>query len=579
MKHRMLMIGLLWALSTNVLLGLELGSLSGTIQESSGRPAVGISVAIRSVSSVLPLERKAVSDLKGRFEFMSLFPGAYTLEVFSADPWDMISKSLIISPGKNDSLVIHLSDIVTMTFKPRRETGDSKEVLEDSKWVLRTSRATRPILRLCEAPDTVALAGNSGPDETFSPFPFKGVFDISSTGDSPYGGPWSDPFSSSFALARVLSPKTQLLVAAGLGLLPGSNQTSVRSALNYKVNDRQTATLALGFRQYEQSLLSNSDPAHALASFAQGNSSLARIQNLLITLDLQDRYKVNDHLELMGGATFDHVESVRSQNIVRPRVGLTATFGPDTTMHMLAASTTTELAKTFVLPDGSTITLPSMARMTLSPDSAQAESVHHYEVSVEQALGKAARLTVGVYQDQFRDRTLFLTNWNVVNAGRSNQRGYHATLRVQPLPKMAVAASYSYASGLEEIGTPLELLLQQHEAQQVLRTRYFHVLTGSVDYRVPKMHMQVEAVYRKILGSPLTLLDPFQTSSFAPEAGLNILITQPLPNFTALPGQLQAQADFRNVFGEGLCPSNSALPVDFLSQQTRVIRGGLSLKF
>lgn len=579
MKHRVLTMGLLWILGTNVLFGLELGSLSGIIQESSGRPAAGISVAIRSVSSVLPLERQAVSDLKGRFEFMSLFPGAYTLEVFSANPWNTVSKDLVISPGKNDSLVIHLSDIITMTFKPKRENGDSKEVLEDSKWVLRTSRATRPILRLCEAPEAVAIAENSNPDSALSPFPFKGVFEISSTGDSPNGGPWSDPFSSSFALTRVISPKTQLLVAAGLGLLSGSNQTSVRSALNFKLDDRQSATLALGLRQFGQSMLNNSDPARALASFAEGNSSLARIQNLLITLDLQDRFQLNDHLELMGGATFDHVESVRTQNIVRPRMGLTATFSPSTKVRLLAMSTTTEFAKTFVLPDGSSITLPSMARMSLSPDSARAESVHHYEMSVEQALGNEVRLTVSVYQDQFRDRSLFLTNWNVVNAGRSNQRGYNVTLQAQPAARIAFTAGYSYAGGLEELSAPLESLLQQQEAQEVLRARYYHVLTGSVAYRTPKMHTQIAAVYRKILGSPLTLVNPFQTGSFAPEAGLNLLITQPLPNFTALPGQLEAQADFRNLFGESLCPSNSALPVDFLSQQTRVIRGGLSLKF
>jgi hypothetical protein len=571
MRYRVLTICLLLMVGANCAFGLELGSVSGVIHESSGRPAVGFSVAIRSVGSVLPLERKTISDLKGRFEFMSLFPGAYTLDIFTTNPWNIVSKDLIIAPGKNDSLVIHLSDIVTMTFKSTRGNGEAADTIEDSKWVLRTSRSTRPILRLCEAPDSVTLVENTGLNNGAFPFPFRGILEISSSSDSSDSSRLGDPFNSSFALASVLSPHIRLLMAGGLGM-SGANQTSIRSEINYKPNDRHSATLALGLRHFELPMWERPRPLQGPVSFAGGNTNPTPTQNLWISLDLQDRYKLSDGIEVMGGAAFDHIESVRSRNIVRPRMGLIATVLPDTTVRLLAMNTSTERSKTFDLPDGSSITLPSTARMTLSPDAARAESVNHFELSVERKLDDETRLIVSFYQDQYKDRSLFLTNMDAVNVGSSVERGYSLTVQARPASKIGLALGYAYAGSLEEVSLA-------REGPQALRTRYFHVLTGSVGYRLPKTQTQIDTVYRRILGTPVTLVDSFQTSYYAPEAGFNLLITQPLPNFTALPGQLEAQADFRNLFGESICPPNSALPVAFFSQQAREIRGGLSIKF
>jgi hypothetical protein len=105
------------------------------------------------------------------------------------------------------------------------------------------------------------------------------------------------------------------------------------------------------------------------------------------------------------------------------------------------------------------------------------------------------------------------------------------------------------------------------------------MITGGVGFQLPRTQTRVNTVYRKILGSPLTILDPFQSAFFAPEAGFNLQVTQPLPNFTLLPGQLEAQADFRNLFFQGTPRPGSLLPYTLLSQQPQMIRGGLSFKF
>lgn len=575
MKHRILTACAVFLLSVACAQAMELGSLSGVVKEPMGQPAVGVAISIRSQGSILPIERKTLSNLKGQFQFLSLFPGTYTLEVVALQPWNVISRQLVVAPGKNDPLVIHLSDIFTMAFKPPRITTERGDPIDDSKWVLRTSRITRPILRFKENPEVETVAENSAANSTL---PFRGILEISSMSDLSSAGGNVNPFNSSFAFVHPLSPRTQLLVAGGVGF-SGSNQTSVRSALNIKLDESHTATVSVGLRQFGLPLLSNSELTQALASLSGGNTAVSQIQNFFVSLDLQDRFKLGDHLELMGGAAFDHVESVRTRNILRPRIGITADLSPTFSVRALAMNTTPERAKTFNLPEGETITLPAVARLSVSPNSARPESVNHFELSFEQVIANQTRLIVDLYQDQFKDRVLFINRVESMNVGGSAQRGYSIALITRPRQKVSASLGYTYAGGLEEADFPLTATDAFLDESQRLRTRYYHVITGGLGFQLPRTQTQITSVYRKILGTSLTIIDPFQSNFFASEGGLNLLITQPLPNFTMLPGQLEAQADFRNLFAEGSARPGSVLPIAFLSQQPRVIRGGLSFKF
>lgn len=575
MKHRALIGCLLFFLSTTCAQALELGSLSGVVKEPTGQPAVGVAVALYSTGSTLPIERKTLSDLKGQFQFTALFPGSYILQVFTVAPWSEVSKALVVTPGRNDSLVIHLSDILTLAFKPPRITAEGDDRLEDAKWVLRTSRSTRPILRFRDNPDLEAVAENS---PNGSSLPFRGVLEISSASEVSNASLDANSFNSTFAFIHTLSPTTQLLVAGGVGFL-GSNQASVSSALNFKLDDTHTATVTLGLRQFGLPLMTSSELSQVLASISDANGTLSQNQNLLVSLDLQDRFKLGDHIEMMGGLTFDHLESVRTRNMVRPRVGITADLSPTLTVRALAMNTTLERAKTFNMPEGESISLPSIARMTLSPNSTRAESVNHVEMSFDRKITERTRVVVSFFQDQFRDRTLLLSNFDSIDVGGSTQRGYGVALLSHPTSKLSFSLGYNYAGGLEESDLTASMTEPGGEGTPIFKNRYYHIVTGGMGFQLPRAQTQVNILYRKILGLPLTLIDPFQSNFFASEAGLNLVITQPLPNFTLLPGQLEAQADFRNLFSEGSSRPGNSLPIDFLSQQARVIRGGLSLKF
>lgn len=554
---------------------MELGSLKGVVKGPMGQPAAGVAVALRSVGSMLPLERKTLSDLKGQFQFLSLFPGAYTLQAVGAEPWNIISKELVIAPGNNDPLIIHLSDIFAVTFKPPRITTEREDPTNDAKWVLRTSRATRPILRFNEVTSVAVVSNNSCLDPAL---PFRGILEISSANDSGVTGLDTNPFNSAFAFIHSFSPSTQLLVAAGVGF-SGSNQTSLRSSLNMRWDDNHRATVSLGLRQFGLPLLNTSEISQTLNALADGHATVPQIQNFLVSLDLEDKYRLNDQVEVMAGVTFDHIESIRTKNLIRPRVGFSMNLTPVWTLHALAMNTTTERARTFTLPEGETITLPSAARMSISPDSANAEAVNHFELALERALSPHTRMIFDTYYDQFSNRALLLSNLDSVNVGRSSPAGYSLVLLSHPRKSVSASFGYSYVGGLE-VTEPADSTLDfRRMGSELLRTRYYHVASVSLSFEVPRTQTQITALYRQVGGSPITLLDPFQQSFYASEPGLNFQISRSLPNFMVLPGRMEAHADFRNLFAQGASRHSTGLPIAFLSQQPRVIRGGLSFKF
>jgi hypothetical protein len=65
-----------------------------------------------------------------------------------------------------------------------------------------------------------------------------------------------------------------------------------------------------------------------------------------------------------------------------------------------------------------------------------------------------------------------------------------------------------------------------------------------------------------------------------PEAGLNVRIKQPIPQFCGLPGRLEATAEFRNMLAQGYLPITAADNRRLiLTNSPRAVRGGVSFTF
>ena len=132
-------------------LGSEYGRLSGTVSDDHGNPLMGATVLIIGpmlipTASAGDQAERVITDGKGKFAVGNLVPGWYSLQIISPTRLPAHRNGIKVQAGQTSTLRFALGDI----FAPLRfqipDKGESS-LGEDWKWVLRTSSATRPLLR------------------------------------------------------------------------------------------------------------------------------------------------------------------------------------------------------------------------------------------------------------------------------------------------------------------------------------------------------------------------------------------------------------------------------------------------
>jgi len=141
------------------LLGLasEYGRLAGVVSDDHGNPLMGATVLIIG-PLLIPTAgagdrvERVVTDAKGKFAVGNLIPGWYSLHIVSPTRLPVHRNGIKVQAGQTSTLRFELAD----AFAPLRFQIPNKgntSLADDWKWVLRTSAATRPILRFRQAVD------------------------------------------------------------------------------------------------------------------------------------------------------------------------------------------------------------------------------------------------------------------------------------------------------------------------------------------------------------------------------------------------------------------------------------------
>jgi hypothetical protein len=96
---------------------------------------------------------------------------------------------------------------------------------------------------------------------------------------------------------------------------------------------------------------------------------------------------------------------------------------------------------------------------------------------------------------------------------------------------------------------------------------------------VPQTGSQFVTSYQWTNLRSLTPAHMFLTQRVREGLGLNLLVRQPIPYFSGLPGRLEATADMRNLLAQGYVPLDSGGRRVYLMHTPRSLRGGLSFIF
>ena len=560
----------------------EYGRLTGTVSDPHGNPLIGATVLLSgplspSAQQVEASVERVITDAHGRFTLEHLVPGWYSLKVTSPTRLPVLRNGIRIEGGETSAQKFVLTDI----FAPvhvQLPTDSVSSWGEDWKWVLRTSAATRPILRYN---NTVAQAG---PLPSRTP-PSQRLIGLApgAAGRDPLSG---DPgLGSVLAYLRPLSDDADLLVAGSMA--PNGVEASTVATVFRKHlvrGDPQELTVVV-----HQMNLSDGAPVVAGNLFA----SLAHAQGAMISYERLHR--LTSRLTLTTGMEVDYLNAAQGALTVQPNLKVQYQASPVTEVAFRYGGGRPEESDTLLERVG---TLSAFPRVTLRNFRPELEQLNHAEVSAQRQLSRRSRVQLAAYRDALHNAAawgsggLASGGWLAGNvlpnpaAGEGiilNLGNYHAS-------GMRAAYAQSFGNHLEAVldatvGDALAARVPPTPGQQATLSGYLQdkrtsSVAGKVTAQVPGSRTLLTTSYGWSQSGRVTAVDPYGQAYFQLQPYLGFQIRQPLPTIAFLPAHIEALADFRNLLAQGYVPL--ALPGDkpvLLSSAYRSFRGGFSVQF
>src|SRR6266576_3702546 len=122
------------------------GKILGLVTDAGGVPQMGEAVLLLNAED--RLSERALTDEKGAFSFDGLSAGRYSVRVSLASFMPVSKSNIFVQPGLRTLLNVSLAGLFS-SIQLVRPTAEQRAIMNDDwKWVLRTSNATRPVLRL-----------------------------------------------------------------------------------------------------------------------------------------------------------------------------------------------------------------------------------------------------------------------------------------------------------------------------------------------------------------------------------------------------------------------------------------------
>jgi len=450
---------------------------------------------------------------------------------------------------------------------------------DDWKWVLRTSAATRPILRYRQE---VAAAN---PDDVKPLLPASqrlvGIVPGSSSG-VPLA---TDPgMGSVLAYLRSLSLDSDLLAlgsVAANGTLTSTVGTEYRKGLT--TGDSEQFSLVVHRLGYVRGVTAPAGGGQLSDSYAQG----------LVASYTQTRH-IYPHLTLTAGMDIEYLSALGNVMTARPRMKLAYHLSRSTDIALQVGEGPSDGSGTLLERVGR---LDSFPLLTLRGYRPELEQGDHSEISLNRRLSGSARIELAAYHDGIKNATVWgsanvaATSWLAgnymlnpavggifVNMGDYHSSGYRAAYLQRVGNHVEALVAYSVGDSLYAHG------LVNHAPEGDLRGALNPVrsasLAGGVSARIPVTRTQLTTSYEWVQRGRVTMVDPYGQADLQMQPFLDVQVRQPLPALAFLPAHIEAVADFRNLLAQGYSPlTQSGEMALLLSSAYRSLRGGFSVEF
>jgi hypothetical protein len=585
-----LIAGTLWAASVcfAVSPAKPYGSLVGMVSDSAGVPQMGATVMLFNRSD--RLLGRTLTNARGTFGFVALTPEVYNIKVSLATFLPALKRDIAIQPGMQSLLNVSLATIfssIDLIY-----TGPGPIMSDEWKWVLRSSGATRPVLRFADVDFSDPVKRHAEPASIFSGT--RGLVSVSG-GDSNNGFLGYEPdLGTAFALATSVFGHNQFQVAGNFGYSSSSGMptTAFRTSYRRDIGAGMSPEVKLTVRQLDL-------PGRVGAALLAGQTESVPVLRSL-SLSTMDEMQLTENFRVEYGFAMESVTFLDRLNYVSPFVRMTYDGGDDGVVQFSYASGVppAELyagpgqSESQLQQDISTLSL--FPRVSLRSGVARVQRIQSFEMSYSKAFGSRT-FSMGAYREDVRNAAmmmvgaegmqtgvdlipdLFSNGW-IFNAGGYASTGYLASLTQRLGARFEAAMAYGSGGALTmdrdsvETGSPDEL-------RELVKLSRRHSVTTRLSGTLPGTGTMVSSSYQWANINSLTPAHMYLTQHFREGQGLNLSVRQPLPYFGGLPGRFEATAEMRNMLAQGYVPLMAGGRRLYLMHTPRSVRGGFSFIF
>jgi len=575
--------GLMRAAELNVF-----GAISGQVRNAAGVGQMGAVVQVINRSERVVQRTLAGPD--GWFRVEGLPPDTYSVRVTLASFVPALRNHIVVRPGVESFLQIQLSQLFSSIELVYMAPGQTGLLSEDWKWVLRSSAATRPVLRLLpQQPSWQQTASVARSASALGPM--RGVVKLSGGDGASVPTLGSEPeLGTAFALATSLFGNNEFRVSGNVGYASTSGAPTAGFRTTYtRTGDGLAPTPEVELTVRQAAL------RQAGMGFLHGQGAAAEMPVLrTMSVRVGDRMDLAPGVQLTYGAMLESVVFLDRLNLLSPYARLTWDLGEMGVIESGFASGAPAyelITGEGSLQDGLT-GLAIFPRVSLRGGQARVQKSQSLELGYRKVAGSRT-FAAALYQDALRDAALMASgaaifapgellpdlasSSYVFNVGDYRGFGYMASVTQE----LWNAWSAGFAAGASSMliqdggGAAAGAADVRGWVRPVRRPWASLRLAGAV----PRTGTRITTSYLWTPGGSAGLGHAFLTQQWQPQLGLNVTLRQPLP-VSAGPGRLEMTAELRNLLAQGYLPVSSPDGRRlWLIQLPRAVRGGISFIF
>jgi len=602
----MLAAGLLAGLAPEVRGGsgaLLSGDVRGDVRNSAGLAQMGAAVFLYNRYD--ELMGQALTNESGKFMFAGLAPDTYSIRVSLASFLPAVERNIAVAPGSDKLLKVNLSSLYSTVELAPPAAAQGALMSDEWKWVLRTSTATRPVLRF--TPVSSSGSSSTGHHHLATTFTqTTGVIKLSAGESGPVAGSGSDDLGTAFAVATRINGVSRVRLSGDFGYIASSGlpTAAFRTTYSRDREDGETAPeVALTVHQiYFPGLgpASSSGVSYAAAGSEEGPALRT------VSLSAADKLQVNDELQLEYGTQVDSVSFLERETRMSPFAR--ATYAPGTDGLLRVAFSSGAPAAGILNRDGGPrdgeASVPELnqdlAALSMLPaisrdgGRTRMERARNWEAGYQSVQG-SRKYFLAVYNESVSDAAFDMSgpsafptradllpaldgSYYVFDIGNYRRTGLSAAVT------QSVGEHTEFTLGAGRSGmlmtTPGEALGDTaSDVRAQIRSAQQAFVTGRASTTIPRVGTHMIAGYgwtasRALMPTHFSLTGPVNQ-----EQGLNLALHQPLPRLIGMRGRIEAIAELRNALAQGYLPVDAGGYRAVLTDSPRALRGGLSFLF